>query len=119
MTARQYLVRGPLFGGMSGVVYGLLGLLWMYKKFNSSFEYVLPKNDVWMMIGWFVLCLFGVFGPIANMAHALGLSVGMLWGIVYGSIKAKKRPSSLMALKFISFSLLATFLTTLIEMKFR
>ena len=30
----QYLIYGPFFGGMSGVVYGLLGFVWMKSKFD-------------------------------------------------------------------------------------
>jgi len=81
----QYLISGPNFGGMSGVVYGLLGYLWMYKRFNKESKYSLPKSDVILMVGWFFLCLMGVFVfSIANMAHALGLSLGMFAGIFYG-----------------------------------
>lgn len=86
----QFFISGPNFGGMSGVVYGLLGYLWMYKKFNSSAKFSLPKSDVMLMVGWFFLCLFGVFAfSIANMAHAMGLTLGMMGGIFYGLKDAK------------------------------
>ena len=63
----QFLVSGPNFGGMSGVVYGLLGYLWMYKRMNSAAAFSLPKSDVVLMVGWFFLCLLGVFSfSIAN-----------------------------------------------------
>ena len=82
----QFLVSGPNFGGMSGVVYGLLGYLWMYKRMNSAAAFSLPKSDVVLMVGWFFLCLLGVFSfSIANMAHAAGLTLGMILGIFLGS----------------------------------
>lgn len=83
----QFWFKGPLFGGMSGVVYALLGFLWMAKEFNPNEEFSLPKQDVMMMIGWFVLCLTGLMGPIANFAHAGGLAIGMAAGIGAGTYK--------------------------------
>jgi GlpG protein len=78
----QYSFRGPYFGGMSGVVYGLLGYLWMYKKFNEESEIIgLPKRDIYLMVGWFLLCMTGLMGPIANLAHGMGLSLGMIFGL--------------------------------------
>lgn len=77
----QYLVQGPYFGGMSGVVFGLLGHLWMFKRFNPQSHFSLPKFDIYLMVGWLFLCLTGLVGNVANTAHALGLSFGMLWGI--------------------------------------
>jgi len=76
----QYLVSGPTFGGMSGVVYGLLGYAWMQGKFNPRSQLALHPQTVTMMLIWFVLCLSGAIGHIANTAHAVGLGVGVAWG---------------------------------------
>jgi membrane associated rhomboid family serine protease len=78
----QFYVSGPLFGGMSGVVYGLLGYVWMQSRFNPWSGFVLHPTTVRMMLIWFVICLTGLVGPIANMAHAGGLVAGVLWGYV-------------------------------------
>lgn len=99
----QFWFKGPLFGGMSGVVYALLGFLWMVKEFNSNEQFSLPKQDVWMMIGWFILCLTGLLGPIANFAHAGGLAVGMAAGIGAGAYQHGK----LEPLKTLKYSLAA------------
>lgn len=80
----QWYFKGPMFGGMSGVVYAFLGFMWMAKTFNPNEEFSLPKQDVTIMIGWFVLCLTGLLGPIANFAHAGGLVLGMIAGIGSG-----------------------------------
>ncbi|MBC7427103.1 MAG: rhomboid family intramembrane serine protease [Bacteriovorax sp.] len=77
----QYCVSGPEFGGMSGVLYGMLGFVWVYKKIHHDFEYALPARDITIMVGWLLLCLTGFLGPIANAAHAGGLFVGMLFAI--------------------------------------
>lgn len=78
----QYAISGPQFGGMSGVLYGMLGFLWVHKKLNESFEYALPKFDVGMMIGWYFLCMTGLLGPIANSAHGGGLVAGIITAVL-------------------------------------
>lgn len=78
----QYFFSGPMFGGMSGVVYGLLGYIWIRGKFDPGSGLYLHRTIViWMMI-WFVVCLTGVIGNVANAAHAAGLVTGIVWGFV-------------------------------------
>ena len=78
----QYAMSGPLFGGMSGVVYGLLGYVWMKGKFDPAAGLFFHPSTVAMMIIWFVLCLTGWLGPVANTAHGAGLAVGIVWGFL-------------------------------------
>ncbi|MFI4939057.1 MAG: rhomboid family intramembrane serine protease [Burkholderiales bacterium] len=79
----QYLLTGsPYFGGMSGVVYGLLGFVWMQGRYNPHFGYALTKPTVVMMLVWFALCWTGLLGPVANWAHTVGLSIGAMWGFM-------------------------------------
>ncbi len=110
----QYLVVGPQFGGMSGVVFAYLGQMWMRAKFDPGVPYSLPKRDIAFMIGWLVLCMTGLIGAIANVAHAVGLASGMIVGILLTLIKApsknKINPSmvlvySLLALAFSALSI--------------
>jgi GlpG protein len=76
----QFYMSGPDFGGMSGVVYGLLGYIWIRGKLDPGSGLYLHPTTVWVMIAWFVLCFSGALGHIANTAHAVGLGLGMLWG---------------------------------------
>jgi GlpG protein len=73
-------VSGPLFGGMSGVVYGLFGFTWMQARYASK-GYSLTDQDTMWIMGWFVLCATGLVGHIANAQHALGLVFGLLAGM--------------------------------------
>ena len=76
----QYGWAGPDFGGMSGVVYGLFGYVWLRGKFDPHYGLVLDPVSVVLMMVWFFACMTGFVGPIANVAHAGGLGVGLLWG---------------------------------------
>ncbi len=82
----QYAVTGPSFGGMSGVVYGLLGYIWMQGKYNPASGLSLHPQTVTLMLAWFFLCLSGLMGPIANTAHAVGLAVGTTWGFLAANL---------------------------------
>lgn len=105
----QFLVSGRNFGGMSGVVYGLLGYLWVYSKTHKVFDFSLPKRDIMMMVGWYFLCLFGIIPGVANMAHGVGLGIGMLWGLF-----PLEKPN-FSHLKYILLSVFFCFGTYLIE----
>lgn len=76
----QYLATGPGFGGMSGVVFALLGYIWMQGRYNPSSRLALQRNIVIMMVVWYVLCWTGLLGQIANIAHTAGLVLGTAWG---------------------------------------
>ncbi|MGE3312669.1 MAG: rhomboid family intramembrane serine protease [Limisphaerales bacterium] len=77
----QYFAAGPRFGGMSGVIYGLLGYAWMMGRYRPEAGIGLHPQSVVMMLVWFVICLSGALGvPVANAAHGFGLFAGILWG---------------------------------------
>ena len=78
----QCIFDGPLFGGMSGVVYGLFGFIWMMAHFDPASGFRMPKNTVILMVGWFFLCITGAIGPVGNFSHGVGLGVGVLWGFI-------------------------------------
>lgn len=76
----QYWSSGPAFGGMSGVVYGLFGYLWMKSRYDPNAGFYVPPSTVVIMVGWFFLCMTGQVGSIANAAHGVGLVAGIVTG---------------------------------------
>lgn len=77
----QYLASGPAFGGMSGVVYGLLGYVWMRERYEPASHFTMQPYAAFMMLAWYFACVFGLVGRIANVAHGAGLVLGMAWGL--------------------------------------
>jgi GlpG protein len=68
------------FGGLSGVIFGLFGYLWMKSKFDPLFGIRISNNGVVFVLVWFALCWLGLFSSIANWAHTIGLITGMAIG---------------------------------------
>lgn len=93
----QYLHAGPsLFGGLSGVLYGLLGHCWIFQRLAPTPAYRLPPGVLVMMLAWLLICMTGIFellqfGAIANAAHVGGLLAGCLSGLVGGALARRRR----------------------------
>jgi GlpG protein len=72
----------PQFGGMSGVVYGMFGYLWIKSRIDAAAGFFMHPTTVIVMMLWFVLCLTGAVGSVANGAHAAGLATGALMALL-------------------------------------
>jgi len=75
----QNLVSGPAFFGLSGVVYAVLGYVFMLDKIHKQTAFALPDSFFNMLL---VGILLGFAGPlidiqIGNTAHISGLLLGM------------------------------------------
>jgi GlpG protein len=90
-----------LFGGMSGVGYGVFGYVWMKVKFDNSAGFNLSRESAFIMVLWFILCILRDFPPfdawlagilhgrVANTAHAVGLFLGLAIG--YAPVLFRKK----------------------------
>jgi GlpG protein len=76
----QNLVSEPLFGGMSGVDYALFGYAWLKTRYDPTPGLFLPPETILMGLIWLVVCMTPLVGNIANTAHFVGLSVGVVAG---------------------------------------
>lgn len=74
----QFYISGPNFGGLSGVVYAVLGFAWIYGHLNPTRGIHLSSSIIGFMLFWLLLG-FTDFMPInvANTAHLVGLLSGM------------------------------------------
>ncbi|MDE1248198.1 rhomboid family intramembrane serine protease GlpG [Vibrio aestuarianus] len=79
--AAQYWVEGANFGGLSGVVYALVGYLWMLDWRAPNVGLQMPKPLIGFMLVWLVLGFVQPFMAIANSAHLAGLVAGVALGL--------------------------------------
>jgi GlpG protein len=86
----QLLVSGPNFGGLSGVVYALVGCVWWLGWLRPTWGISLPKPMVgfllvWLLIGYADL----LWVSMANTAHTVGLLSGcaFAWILIKGQEK--------------------------------
>ena len=85
----QFIITSSTgFGGMSGVVYGLFGYIWIKSKLDPAENFHLDDSAIIMLFGCLILGYTGFFEKffairIANTVHAAGLVLGLAWG--YGS----------------------------------
>ncbi|MGF1752949.1 rhomboid family intramembrane serine protease GlpG [Vibrio makurazakiensis] len=75
--AGQYWIEGANFGGLSGVVYALVGYLWVVGTKAPQLGLAIQKPIVGFMLVWLVLGYVQPFMAIANTAHLAGLAAGV------------------------------------------
>ncbi len=77
----EFFVSGPRFGGLSGVVYALLGYSWLRTRLQPDCGLAMPPALMGFMLVWLVLGFLDMLGtPTANMALLVGLLVGLAQG---------------------------------------
>ncbi|MET0344124.1 MAG: rhomboid family intramembrane serine protease [Polyangiales bacterium] len=87
-VAQYEITQRPNFAGMSGVVYGLFGLIWLRGRFDPWIGYGLSSSTTQLMLIWLALGFIGNFG-IANYCHLFGLLVGVCWAYVANKLSRR------------------------------
>ena len=88
----QALVSYPIpFGGMSGVVFGLMGFFWVVSKLQPRPELYMPPALFPIMLILMLISMFGTFdwmsgAAVADTAHFSGLMVGLIGGLSHSLI---------------------------------
>jgi membrane associated rhomboid family serine protease len=92
--------------GLSGIVYGLFGLLWVLSRTNPRFHNAVDHKVIELMTGWFILCIVLTIAEvwtIALVAHGAGCILGALlgWAIGAPSLAPRLRRSTILAVAFL------------------
>ena len=78
----QFFVSGANFGGLSGVVYALVGFVWWYGYLAPEKGLSLSKPIIGFLLFWLVLGFLDILPVnVANTAHLLGLISGCLLAV--------------------------------------
>ncbi len=86
----QFLVSGANFGGLSGVVYALVGFVWWFGYLAPERGLSLSKPLIGFLLFWLVLGFVDLLPVnVANTAHLLGLISGCLLAVF--TVKIQKR----------------------------
>ena len=99
-VAEYALFRGGV--GLSGVGYGLFGLLWVLGPRDRRFWGAVDRQTVQLFVGWFFLCIVLTVAkvlPVANVAHGSGAVLGVLlgWAIAARSMRQRIPRAGLLA----------------------
>ncbi|WNN62616.1 rhomboid family intramembrane serine protease GlpG [Enterobacter hormaechei] len=87
----QHKFSGPWFGGLSGVVYALMGYAWLRGERDPDSGIYLQRGLITFALIWLIAGWFDLFGmSIANGAHVTGLAVGLAMALA-DTLHARKR----------------------------
>jgi membrane associated rhomboid family serine protease len=69
--------------GLSGVGYGLFGMLWVLSSRDNRLCGAVDRQTVQLFVAWFFFCIITTITnwfPVANVAHGAGCALGALLG---------------------------------------
>ena len=83
-----------LAGGMSGVLYGIFGYLFIKSRWEPELGMRIPQSTVVILLAWMLLGFSGVLGDMigvnmANWAHGIGFLTGVVIAAVPLVLRAK------------------------------
>lgn len=84
----QFYLVGPYFGGLSGVVYALVGYCWLFGLLNKNSKVNLPNAYFLFLLVWLGLGFVNLLPVnVANYAHLIGLLSGLVLALIGTKIK--------------------------------
>lgn len=87
----QARFSGPMFGGLSGTVYALMGYVWLRGERDPDSGVYMQRSLMGFALLWIVLGFFDILGlSMANAAHITGLLVGLAMAMV-DTLHVRKR----------------------------
>lgn len=106
MAAELAIFRGGI--GLSGVGYGMFGLLWILGRKDPRFHDTVDHSVVELMLGWLLLCIVLTMADVwhvGNVAHCAGCLLGVLlgWTINAEGFLPRLRNATVLAIVFVLF----------------
>lgn len=101
--AQVFMEPGTPFGGMSGVVFGLVGYCWLYRRLRPARGLNAPAGLIVIALVWLVMGMAGavdLVSPdqrIANAAHLGGLLSGLVFAFLLAWMDKVSPPPGLQA----------------------
>jgi membrane associated rhomboid family serine protease len=104
MAAELALFRGGV--GLSGVGYGLFGMLWVLGHKDERFRDVVDHSVVELMLGWLLVCIILTMADVwhvGNVAHCAGCLLGVLpgWTINASNLARRLRNATVLGVTFV------------------
>nr|WP_113868897.1 rhomboid family intramembrane serine protease GlpG [Brenneria salicis]NMN90250.1 GlpG protein [Brenneria salicis ATCC 15712 = DSM 30166]RBP58784.1 GlpG protein [Brenneria salicis ATCC 15712 = DSM 30166]RLM31169.1 rhomboid family intramembrane serine protease GlpG [Brenneria salicis ATCC 15712 = DSM 30166] len=88
----QSRFSGIYFGGLSGVVYAMMGYVWLRGEREPDGYLSMPRSLMAFALLWLIAGYFDILGmSIANAAHVTGLVIGLLMAFWDTSNKTNSR----------------------------
>jgi GlpG protein len=92
--AQLYLGGNPNFGGLSGLIYALVGYLWARGRADPRSGIAIPNRLVGFFAAWMILGFTGLLtelvGQMANYCHLGGFAAGALYGYIAALIATRR-----------------------------
>ena len=88
---QYFWTSSSFFGGLLGVIYGMLGYCLVMEMESNYDKYGLPPGLYLFMIAWLILGFLGIldlfgFGSVANFAHLGGMLSGLMFAMIYKTL---------------------------------
>ena len=83
----QFYVSGPAFCGAAGILFGLLGYVWIRGRLDSASGLFLRPHVVAMMLVFYIVGMAGSASGLFKLslgttAQVTGFALGLLWGFL-------------------------------------
>lgn len=79
--------------GLSGVGYGLFGMLWVLNRYDHRFADAVDRPTIVLFVAWFFFCIVATITDlmrIGNVAHGAGWLAGSLCGLALVKDRIKR-----------------------------
>ena len=83
----QFRFGSVIFGGMSGVDFGMFGYMWVRGRRDPASGLALSRESVSAMVFFQLLCSFGVIPSVANYCHIGGMAAGAVIAFAETALK--------------------------------